>query len=424
MLSKLTRSTFFCFVLLTVGYSKPVSAAEIKGYLETYIPFPEIENPIKAFSRYEKFRGDGSARTTPDKHKTRFWQEFTAKVYDGEMPKIIFNKGGGTATGIEPSGATVSALVSTSGLAEHIISKSPSFISLQFKASASNPLLTAPTERLRGIVQPIDYDIKLDLTRVSSSKWDYKLTGKHDGFPAFNYFLNNKLIFGFVPTTPDAKLLSPILGDQIVRKPSKGKRNKSRSITGSITVEPWPPRKVNSDFKASSPLDDKVLILDEDESSIDIKVEAMAELLSTLEIDDSDIQLASVESKAPTEGVEVSQKIEFTFSGGTFGNPSNPSSGLTTKLLTDDGDSASISHMVGNEFSLGASKYTITAIPTVNVSPLFTEFNSPASQSFSFTVKKVPEPLTILGTATALGIGAAFKRKYSKQSKKAKQKAA
>ena len=40
------------------------------------------------------------------------------------------------------------------------------------------------------------------------------------------------------------------------------------------------------------------------------------------------------------------------------------------------------------------------------------------------TAKKIPEPLTILGTATALGIGTVFKRKYSKQLKKTKSKAA
>jgi hypothetical protein len=40
--------------------------------------------------------------------------------------------------------------------------------------------------------------------------------------------------------------------------------------------------------------------------------------------------------------------------------------------------------------------------------------------SFGSTIQPVPEPLTILGYATALGFGALFKREHSKRQKKAK----
>ncbi|MBW4562832.1 MAG: PEP-CTERM sorting domain-containing protein [Mojavia pulchra JT2-VF2] len=40
--------------------------------------------------------------------------------------------------------------------------------------------------------------------------------------------------------------------------------------------------------------------------------------------------------------------------------------------------------------------------------------------SFSLTAEAVPEPLTILGSATALGLGAALKKKYAKKQNKEK----
>ena len=41
----------------------------------------------------------------------------------------------------------------------------------------------------------------------------------------------------------------------------------------------------------------------------------------------------------------------------------------------------------------------------------------------SDTLKKIPEPLTILGSGVVLGFGAYFKKTYSKKEKKAKGKA-
>ena len=53
----------------------------------------------------------------------------------------------------------------------------------------------------------------------------------------------------------------------------------------------------------------------------------------------------------------------------------------------------------------------------------FTGDVSIPTKSVSFTVKRVPEPLTILGSGLALGFGAYFKKEYSRKQKKTKAKA-
>jgi|GEM_PF-4214065 len=53
-----------------------------------------------------------------------------------------------------------------------------------------------------------------------------------------------------------------------------------------------------------------------------------------------------------------------------------------------------------------------------NGGPHFGPWDSLDNQDFAFRISSVPEPLTLLGSATALGFGALFKREHSKRQKK------
>ena len=119
------------------------------------------------------------------------------------------------------------------------------------------------------------------------------------------------------------------------------------------------------------------------------------------------------------DGGDITQTIEI--GGLDFTDPSKTQSQTFTDPFTEVSDS--LSHSVFDTFDLGEGTYTVTGTPTVSFNPSDPDFVAPEPQSFSFTVEKVPEPLTILGSGLALGFGAYFKKEYARKQKKAKAKA-
>lgn len=124
--------------------------------------------------------------------------------------------------------------------------------------------------------------------------------------------------------------------------------------------------------------------------------------------------LTAIFSTGPgrTFGAEV---INFVFSGGQITNSSNinvirvSGAGMKTETLE---------HQFSQNFLLSPGTYTVSVFGYIRASGKSDDF--PLEKVGSFTVAKVPEPLTILGSGVALGFGALFKKSISKNRKKLK----
>ena len=203
---------------LTLVNSVEAASFSLNGYLESYIPYPTLPNPLAPTSSIKSFDGDDSLRTFPDKSRSRFWQQFTTTVTGTATPVVTFAKDTGITEGLDATGTVISSgKASTTGLTERLVgTPSSSSITVEFVADVGNPLITSPS---------INSTFKLELNKTGTNTWAYNLSGEHDGFPAYNYFLNGTRIFNFGPSSPsDVTNLFPIIGDTPF------------STTGTITV--------------------------------------------------------------------------------------------------------------------------------------------------------------------------------------------
>jgi hypothetical protein len=69
---------------------------------------------------------------------------------------------------------------------------------IHLRGGAGDPLLPEA-------LPPVDWDLAVMLD-FSSDEPGYRISGRHDGFPAFEVYINDELAYGFDPGAPACEL--------------------------------------------------------------------------------------------------------------------------------------------------------------------------------------------------------------------------
>ncbi|HEY9634224.1 MAG TPA: PEP-CTERM sorting domain-containing protein [Coleofasciculaceae cyanobacterium] len=126
--------------------------------------------------------------------------------------------------------------------------------------------------------------------------------------------------------------------------------------------------------------------------------------------------------------------IYFDFSYDVTNNANIPATGTENYFLTFDNsdaisiDSRAVKYQSGSHKYEHSNTFTFTT-PLLGKGDYTLTFNANAypgggtvsdSKTFKFTVKEVPEPLTVFGSGIVLGFGVLFKKEHSRRQKKIK----
>ncbi|WP_179198027.1 PEP-CTERM sorting domain-containing protein [Nostoc sp. T09] len=129
--------------------------------------------------------------------------------------------------------------------------------------------------------------------------------------------------------------------------------------------------------------------------------------------------LNKISNSSPTSALYTANLASITDPFLTFSNGIKfQVTGISNFLRTTNSDTTSISNLsIAGKFYNGVNAIADGAITAQQKDG---DLDNVGSYSYSIVAKDVPEPLTILGSATALGFGTVLKKKYAKKQSKEK----
>ena len=166
------------------------NAREIEGlepYIITgrsFIPNENVPNPMP-LSNTQSFAGDN--RNSYQVNSTAYRTEQKVKVdFDNNKVTVLNNKASGSKGFDENKNVTQ---VSASDKAGPNPTYSTS--TLENKSTTVNMKIDAPN-KLVSLSPAINYDVNITITEQSNKTFDFKISGKTDGFPAYEFFITNE----------------------------------------------------------------------------------------------------------------------------------------------------------------------------------------------------------------------------------------
>ena len=167
-----------------------VNAVEIDGlepYIITgrsFIPYESIPNPIP-FANTKSFAGDN--RNSYQVNTTEYRTEQKVKVdFDNKKVTVLSNKASSSIGYGENNKVTETSSTDKAG-------PTPKYTpaTMEDKSTTINMQINASNKLVSG-APSINYDVNIKLTQEGENNFNYQISGKTDGFPAYEFFITNE----------------------------------------------------------------------------------------------------------------------------------------------------------------------------------------------------------------------------------------